>query len=131
MAVFKRDMTFNELFIIPIRGLYADCSISIDEFKERNSALLKDKWVDTSHGENGEKIYQLFDTTSEGDLVKESLQEWLCDNRNEMTNCISITLRNHEMTYADWFPVCGSEIWSRRISIVQSFQKTRCAYGRV
>ena len=103
MAVFKRDMTFNELFIIPIRGLYADCSISIDEFKERNSALLKDKWVDTSHGENGEKIYQLFDTTSEGDLVKESLQEWLCDNRNEMTNCISITLRNHEMTYADWF----------------------------
>ena len=94
---------FNELFITPIRGLYADCAITIDEFKERNSALLKDKWVDTRHGENGQKIYQLFDPTVEGDLVKESLQEWLCDNRNEVTHCIGITLRNHEMTYADWF----------------------------
>ena len=63
MAVLKRDTTFNELFITPIRGLYADCAITIDEFKERNSALLKDKWVDTRHGENGQNIYQLFDPT--------------------------------------------------------------------
>ena len=37
------------------------------------------------------------------DIVKENLQEWLCDNRLEVTECISITLRNHEGTYSEWF----------------------------
>ena len=35
--------------------------------------------------------------------MKESLQEWLCDNRNEITQCIGIALRNHERNYAEWF----------------------------
>ena len=35
--------------------------------------------------------------------MKESLQEWLCDNRNEITQCISIVLWNYEMSYAEWF----------------------------
>ena len=39
----------------------------------------------------------------ECEIVKESLQEWLCDNRNEITQCIGIVLRNHEMSYAEWF----------------------------
>ena len=35
--------------------------------------------------------------------MKESVQEWLCDNRHQITECISIALRNHEFTYAEWF----------------------------
>ena len=35
--------------------------------------------------------------------MKESLQEWLCNNRNEITQCIGIALRNHEQSYAEWF----------------------------
>ena len=35
--------------------------------------------------------------------MKESLQEWLCNNRKEITQCIEITLRNHEQSYAEWF----------------------------
>ena len=35
--------------------------------------------------------------------MKESLQEWLCDNRNEITQCIGIVMRNHERSYAEWF----------------------------
>ena len=31
------------------------------------------------------------------------MQEWLCDNRHQITECISIALRNHEFTYAEWF----------------------------
>ena len=38
-----------------------------------------------------------------GEIIKESLQEWLCDNRHEITQCIGIALRNHERTYAEWF----------------------------
>ena len=34
--------------------------------------------------------------------MKESMQEWLCDNRHQITECISIALRNHEFTYAEW-----------------------------
>ena len=99
----KRDTAFNELFIGIIRGLYLDQTITLDEFKDRNAELLKNKWIDTHHGSAGEKIYELFDEETEGEIVKESLQEWLCDNRLQITNCISITLRNHERTYAEWF----------------------------
>ena len=38
-----------------------------------------------------------------GEIIKELLQEWLCDNRYEVTQCIGIALRNHERTYAEWF----------------------------
>ena len=45
----------------------------------------------------------MFDTETEGELVKEGMQEWLCDNRHQITECIGIALRNHELTYAEWF----------------------------
>ena len=99
----KRDTAFNELFIGVIRGLYPDQTITLDEFKDHNAELLKNKWIDTRHGSAGEKIYELFDEETEGDIVKELLQEWLCDNCLQIMNCISITLRNHERTYAEWF----------------------------
>ena len=103
MAVLKRDTAFNELFIDVICGLYLDQTITLDEFKDRNAELLKNKWIDTRHGTAGEKIYELYDDSIEGEIVKESLQEWLCDNRHQITSCISITLRNHERSYAEWF----------------------------
>ena len=103
MAVLKRDTAVNELFIKPIRGLYKDQTISVEEFKERNATLMKNWWIDTQHGSSGEKIYELYDPDQEGGLIKESLQEWLCDNRNEITQCIGIALRNHEKSYAEWF----------------------------
>ena len=103
MAVLKQDMTFNELFIKPIRGLYEDHAISVAEFKDRHEDLVKNRWIDTTHGKNGLKIYGLFDPTIDSEIVKENLQEWLCDNRHEVTYCISIALRNHECTYSEWF----------------------------
>ena len=103
MAVHKRDTASNELFIKPIHGLYLDHAITIDEFKDRNVSLMKNRWIDTQHGSTGEKIYELYDPEQEGELIKESFQEWLCDNRNEITECIGIALRNHEKSYAEWF----------------------------
>ena len=107
VAVLKRDTAVNELFIKPIQGLYKDQTISVEEFKERNATLMKNRWIDTQHGSSGEKIYELYDPNQEGELIKESLQEWLCDNRNEITQCIGIALRNHEKSYAN-----GLDMWT-------------------
>ena len=103
MAVLKRDTTFNELFIKPIHSLYDDHAITVEEFKDRQEDIVRSRWVDTMHGKNGLKIYGLFDPTIDSEIVKENLQEWLCDNRFEVTECISIALRNHKCTYAEWF----------------------------
>ena len=100
MAVLKRDKTFNESFIKPIRGLYSDQVTSVEEFKDRHENIVKNRWVDTNHDKNGLIVYGLFDPTIDGEIVKENLQEWLCDNRLEVTECISIALRNHEHSYA-------------------------------
>ena len=99
----KRDTGYNEIFIKPICGLYAEYAMSVEEFKDKNAGIMKNHWVDTHHGNQGEKIYELFDSEREGEIVKESLQEWLCDNRNAITHCIGIALQNHEMSYTEWF----------------------------
>ena len=43
MAMYKHDTAFNELFIKPIRGLYRDHALSVDEFKEKNATLMKNR----------------------------------------------------------------------------------------
>ena len=96
-------MTFNELFIKSIRGLYSEQSITVDEFKDRHKSIMKNGWVGTSHGMKDDKIYGMFEPSVDSDIMKKNLQEWFCDNRLEVTECISIALRNHEHSYAEWF----------------------------
>ena len=103
MAMLKRDKTFNELFIRPICGLNQEQAITVEEFKDRHESIMKNRWVDTTHGTKGDKIYGMFDPTVDSDITKENLQEWLCDNCFEVTECISIALHNHERTYSEWF----------------------------
>ena len=103
MALCKYDGVHSERFIVPIRGLYLENKISVDEFKERNAGLMKNRWIETVSVDKGERIYELFNPNGDGEIIKEGLQEWLCDNRLEITNCISIALRNHERSYAEWF----------------------------
>ena len=103
MVLMKYDMANNEPFITPTHGLYPEYVISVEEFKDRNARIMKNRWIDTSHGVKGEKIYELYNPDVDGEIVKESLQEWLCDHHHEITQCIGIALRNHEMSYAEWF----------------------------
>ena len=103
MAMFKVDLKFHEAFIKPIRGLYDDHSVTVDGFKENNIELMKGHWIDTKHGKDGVKIYELFDENMDGELIKEGMQEWMCDNRLDLTLCISIALNNHEHSYTEWF----------------------------
>ena len=103
MALFKVDLQFHEAFVKPIHGLYDEYIVTVNGFKENNAELLKGRWIDTRHGSDGSKIYELFDENSSGELIKENLQEWMCDNRWEITTCISIALNMHERTYSEWF----------------------------
>ena len=84
---------------------------------------MKNKWIDTQHGNSGEKIYELYDTDQEGELIKESLQEWLCDHRFEITECISIALRNHEKSYAEWFRYVDSQSGPDELAIYSLSRK--------
>ena len=103
MALRKYDTVNSEQFITPIHGLYSEHTISVEDFKDGNAGLIKNHWIDTSYCDKGEKIYELFDPYTEGEIVKESIQEWLCDNRHKVTQCIGIALCNHELSYAEWF----------------------------
>ena len=103
MALRKYDTANSEQFVTPVHGLYSEHVISIEDFKDHNIELLKNRWIDTTHGKKGETIYELYDPDTDGEIVKESMQEWLCDNRHQIMECISIALQNHEFTYAEWF----------------------------
>ena len=103
MALKKYDTANNEPFITLTRGLYPEYVISVEEFKDRNAKIMKNRWIDTSHGTKGEKIYELYNPDVDGEIVKESLQEWLCDHHHEITQSIGIALCNHKMSYAEWF----------------------------
>ena len=59
--MFTMDHTLHEPFIKPICGLYNDYCVTIEWFKEHNAELMKGQWIDTRHGDNGGKIYELFD----------------------------------------------------------------------
>ena len=103
MALMKYDTANNEPFITLTHGLYPEYVISVEEFKDRNAKIMKNRWIDTNHGTKGEKIYELYNPDMDGEIVKESLQEWLCNHHHEITKSIGITLCNHEMSYAEWF----------------------------
>ena len=92
MVLVKYDTANNEQFITPTHGLYPDYVISVEEFKDRNARIMKNRWIDTSHRVKGEKIYELFNIDVDGEIVKELLQEWLCDHRHEITQSIRIAL---------------------------------------
>ena len=85
MVLMKYDTANNEPFIIPTHGLYPEYVISVEESKDRNAKIMKNRWIDTSHGMKGEKIYELYNPEVDGEIVKESLQEWLCDHCHEIT----------------------------------------------
>ena len=102
MALRKYDTVNSEQFVTPIRGLYSEHVISIEDFKDCNVELMKNRWINTTHGNKDEKIYELFDPDTDGEIVKESMQEWLC-NRHQITECIGIALWNHEFTYLECF----------------------------
>ena len=81
-----------ERFIMPIRGLYKEYITMVEELMTKNQDILKNKVVDTASVHDGYLIYELFGDGEEGEIVKEQIQTWICDNRLEVMNGVSATL---------------------------------------
>ena len=88
---------------MPIHGLYKEYITTVDELTTKNPEILKNKVVDTASVRDGYLIYELFGDCEEGEIVKEQVQMWICDNRLEVTNNVSATLRAKKMSFANWF----------------------------
>ena len=81
-----------ERFITPIHGLYKEYITTVDELTTKNPEILKNKVVGTASVCDGYLIYELFGDGEEGEIVKEQVQTWICDNRLEVMNNVSATL---------------------------------------
>ena len=92
-----------EHFIMPIRGLYKEYITTVEELTTKNPDILKNKVVDTASVRDGYLIYELFGDGEEGEIVKEQIRTWICDNRLEVMNGVSATLRAKKMSFASWF----------------------------
>ena len=49
---------------------YDEHTVTVDGFKENNIELMKGCWIDTRHGKEGGKIYELFDENMDRETDK-------------------------------------------------------------
>ena len=94
-----------EHFIMPIRGLYKEYITTVDELMTKNPEILKNKVIYTASVRDGYLIYELFGDNEEGQIVKEQVQMWICDNHLEVTNNVSAALRAKKLSFASWFRI--------------------------
>ena len=92
-----------EKFIRPIRCLYSDYAMTIDKFKDEHGVLLKNYELEDLCEDVEYKLYTEFSKDGDGELARELVQTWICDNRLEIANCIHIALNNRKQAFCDWF----------------------------
>ena len=92
-----------EKFIRPIRCLYSDFATTIDKFKDEHGALLNNYDLEDLGEDIEYKLYAEFSKDGDGELARELVQTWICDNRLDITNCIHIALNNRKQAFCDWF----------------------------
>ena len=77
--------------------------MTVDKFKEEHGVLLVNYELEDL-GDNAEyKLYSEFSKENDGELARELVQTWICDNRLEVTNCIHIALDNRKQSFCNWF----------------------------
>ena len=92
-----------EKFIRPIWCLYSDYVMTIDKFKDEHGVLLNNYELEDLGDDAEYKLYAEFSKDGDGELARELVQTWICDNRLEITNCIRIALNNRKQAFCDWF----------------------------
>ena len=92
-------------FIKPTRCLYDDYRTTIEVFQRENSLLLSDYYIEDLGADSKMKLYAEFSDEHDGELARESVQTWICDNRLEVTSCVRIPLDNCKLSFCDWYRV--------------------------
>ena len=90
-------------FIRPIRCLYSDYAMTMDKFQEEHGVLLMNYELEDLGNDVGFKLYSEFSKENNGELARELVQTWICDNHLEVTNCICIALDNRNQSFCNWF----------------------------
>ena len=96
-----------ERFIKPIRGLYKEYITTIDDFLAKNVEMMEVSIIISDSIRDGFLVYEMFGDGEEGEIIREKVQTWICDNRMEVTNAVSTTLRAKKVLFGDWF--CSSK----------------------
>ena len=78
-------------------------SPTIDDFINKNEEMMEDRIIISDSIRDGFLVYEMFGDGEEGELIREKVQTWICDNRMEVTNAVGTTLRAKEITFGDWF----------------------------
>ena len=102
MALNEEDREIDQ-FIRPIRCLYNDYAMTMDKFKEEHGVLLANYELEDLGDDAGYKLYSEFSKDNDGELARELVQTWICDNHLEVTNCIRIALDNCKQSFCNWF----------------------------
>ena len=102
MASFEEEREVDQ-FIRPIRCLYNDYSMTVSKFKEDHSDLLENYDLEDLGEDVRFKLYSEFSKDNDGELARELVQTWICDNRLEVTNCVRIALENRNQSFCNWF----------------------------
>ena len=90
-------------FIKPTHCLYEDYAMTIEAFQRDNSLLLNNYDIEDLGADSELKLYAEFSDDGDGELARESIQTWICDNRLEVTSCIRITLDNCKSSFCNWY----------------------------
>ena len=100
------DSAFNyeiEPFITPIRGLYKEYITSVEDLHAKSPQLFENNVVNTASVCDGQLIYELYGNGEEGEIMKEQVQTWICDNWQDVTRAVGTTLRVKEISFGGWF----------------------------
>ena len=100
---FKMAAESIDKFIKPTRCLYKDYATTIEDFQQDNSLLLSNYDIEDLGADSELKLYAEFSEDGDGELSRESVQTWICDNRLEVTSCICIALDNCKLSFCNWY----------------------------
>ena len=64
---------------------------------------MEDRIIISDSIRDGFLVYEMFGDGEDGELVREKVQTWICDNRMDVTSAVSTTLRAKKVTFGDWF----------------------------
>ena len=92
-----------EHFIRSIHGLYKEYVTTIDDFIAKNDELMEDRIIISDSIRDGFLVYEMFGDGEDGELMREKVQTWICDNRLDVTGAVSTTLRAKQVSFEDWF----------------------------
>ena len=90
-------------FVKPTRCLYEDYATTIKVFQRENSLLVNNYDIEDLGADNNLQLYAEFSDDHDGELARETVQTWICDNRLEVTSCVRIALDNCKLSFCNWY----------------------------